>query len=449
MRTKWMTAGVGLFLGTWLVYSVCPPFISYDSYWTVPTALNILAYGTTNVDRFQAASPSASRYALECVPANGPPISDPGPAGCRGGHWYNWFPVAVSILALPLIAVLKVLAAVVGPWVPRAGPVFSQPPVSAFFSGNFVAGHSLAELWCASTFGAITVWLQYRIAKLFLPARQALWLALLFAFGTSEWSLASRNLFQHGLSVLLLSAALYLVLLARDSPALLPYAAIPLALAFTVRPSSAISAVVLTVYVAVHYRRYLVRFILCAAPVAAAFFGYQLTVRHSFIPFYVTEHRTLYPEALGMALNLISPNRGLLIFTPVFVVSIAGMVIACRRRWCFPLVPYLIAILCLHTAVIAPIWPGHCFGPRYYSDMGHLFLLFLIPAILEWRKMQGPARTAAACVFLALAAFGVFVHARGATSWAANQWSMFPVDVDTAKSRVWDWRDLQFLRGLK
>jgi hypothetical protein len=81
--------------------------------------------------------------------------------------------------------------------------------------------------------------------------------------------------------------------------------------------------------------------------------------------------------------------------------------------------------------------------------MGHLFLLFLIPAILDWRKMRGPARTAAACVFPALAAFGVFVHSRGATSRAANQWSVLPVNVDSDTSRVWDWRDPQFLRGFK
>jgi len=193
MRVNWKSGGVGLFLGTWIVYSICPPFTSYDSYWTVPTALNILAHGTTNVDQYQSGVPAVGRYGLECVPASGRPMSDPGPGGCRNGHWYNWFPVAVSFFALPLIALLKLLAAAVGPWVRHAGSVFSLPPVAAFFAGDFVEGHPLAELWCASTFGAITVWLEYRIAKLFLPSRQAIWLALLFAFGTSEWSMASRG----------------------------------------------------------------------------------------------------------------------------------------------------------------------------------------------------------------------------------------------------------------
>ena len=129
-----------------------------------------------------------------------------------------------------------------------------------------MAGHSLVELWCASTFGAIAVWLRYRIASRFLPRRQAVWLALLFAFGTSEWSVASRNLFSHGLTVLLLSAALYAALLRARQPSRIRFAGLALALAFTVRPSNAISAAVFTLYVAIHYRRYLVSFVGWALP---------------------------------------------------------------------------------------------------------------------------------------------------------------------------------------
>jgi hypothetical protein len=118
-------------------------------------------------------------------------------------------------------------------------------------------------------------------------------------------------------------------------------------------------------------------------------------------------------------------------------------------RWCWPLTPYLVAIILLHTALIVTFWPGHCYGPRYFADMTHLLILFLIPAILYWRAMRGPARTVAAALFLLLAGWGVFAHGRGGTSIAANQWSALPVNVDQAKWRVWDWRDPQFFRGLR
>jgi hypothetical protein len=222
-----------------------------------------------------------------------------------------------------------------------------------------------------------------------------------------------------------------------------------LALAFAVRPSNAISCVVLTLYVAVHQRRHLAKFVLWAAPVAVVFFSYQVMVRHSLIPLYLTAPKGRNPFWEGVAMNFFSPSRGLFIFTPVFLFSLAGMVLACRRRWCGLLSPYLVAIVVLHALVVMTIWPGHGYGPRYFADITHLLLFFLIPTILWWQKCTPPARTACAAAFLALAGWGVFVHGHGATSIAANQWSALPMNVDVARWRVWEWSDAPFFRGLR
>src|ERR1039457_2560725 len=397
--------GFWLFAGVLLVYSICPPFISYDSYWSVPTALSILGHGSTAVDEFVPSAPAESHYALECVPAVGPPVPYGLANGCPGGHWYNLYPIGVPVLALPLVFLLKIKAAFWGPLLPKTGPLFAQPAIAAFFAGDFVAGHSLVELWCASTFGAIAVWLEYRIASRFLPRRQAVWLALLFAFGTAEWSVASRNLLQHGLTVLLLSAALYSALAAREQPSRIRFAGLALALASTVRPSNAISAAVFTLYVAIHYRRSLASFLLWTLPAAVPYLAYNLVVQHSLIPLYARSSPERYPAFAGVAMHLFSPSRGLFVFTPIIVFSVAGMILAWRLRWCWPLAPYLAAIVVLHTALIVSIWPGHGYGPRYFADITHLLVLFLIPAILYWRTMRGPARTMAAGLFLLLAAW--------------------------------------------
>ncbi len=179
----------------------------------------------------------------------------------------------------------------------------------------------------------------------------------------------------------------------REAPSHIRFAGLALALAFTVRPSNAISAAVFTLYVAVHYRRYVVSFVGWALPVAMAFFAYHLMVKHSLIPLYLGI-RARFAALPGVAMYLFSPSRGLLIFTPVFLFSVAGIVLAWRMRWCWPLTPYLVAIILLHTALIVTFWPGHCYGPRYFADMTHLLVLFLIPAILYWRAMRGPARPA-------------------------------------------------------
>jgi hypothetical protein len=448
MARFWNAGGVRLAIGVWLVYSICPPFTSYDSFWSVPTALRILARGTTNVDSFVTKVPAAALGSLECVPRDGPPLHYEEAHGCLGGHWYNLYPWTVSVLALPLVLAEKLVAALIGGLVPRTGPLFSQPAVKAFFSGDFVAGHALAELWCASTFGAVAVWLQYETAALFLNARLAAAYALLFAFGTPEWSIGSRNLFQHGLVVLLTSLTVYILLRGREEPAHVRYAAIPLALSFAVRPWNAISVAVITTFVAIHYRRQLIPFLLWAAPFAFLYFAYDLVVRHAWFPLYITRTR---PERIGwlagLAMHLFSPSRGIFIFMPIATVSLAGMVLAFRFRWAFPLAPYLISIILLHVALLAPYWPGSGYGPRFFADISNLLTLFLIPAFLYWQKLRGAPRTIAAAVFLVLAAWGVFTNGRGATSLAAQEWYL-TIGPGQGLERVWDWHDPQFLHGL-
>jgi hypothetical protein len=438
-----------LFLGVLLMYSICPPFTSYDSYWTVPTALSILRHGSTILDEYAATAPPIAAYAAECSPDGHRPKL-PAARPCGDGHMYNFYPIGVSVLALPTTLLMYLATGLFAAVFPNAHHLVEQPVISAFLAGDLFHGHALVELWTASTLGAITVLLQFKIYRRFVDQRAAVLLALLFAFGTSEFSIASRNLFQHGPSILCLSAALYLAIRALDRPAEIQYVSVPLALAFTIRPSNCVSVAILTVYVAVHYRAYLLRFVLWSLTVAAPFFAYNLATRHSlFQQYYGYASAGRMPPGPGMLMNLFSPSRGLLVFTPLALFTIVGMWLAWRHRWCLPLSRYLAAILIVHTLFVAFYWAGHSYGPRYFTDVSHLLVLFLVPAILQWRKMVGRGKSLASALFVFAACWSLFVHVHGATSWPAQQWSQFPVGVDQAPWRVWDWSDPQFLRGLR
>ena len=116
----------------WLIYSVCPPFLSYDSYWTVATAVSLVENGTTRVDRFVPAAPPQADYGVECVPARGRPSPKSAAEGCRGGHWYSYFPLGTPVLVLPLLGLLKGGLALVGPLVPHRASLRGarSPPFS-------------------------------------------------------------------------------------------------------------------------------------------------------------------------------------------------------------------------------------------------------------------------------------------------------------------------------
>jgi len=212
-----------------------------------------------------------------------------------------------------------------------------------------------------------------------------------------------------------------------------------------VRPSNCIAVVLLTIYVGVHHRKELPRFIAWALPVAVAFVGYNLATRHRLFSEYYNAGIGMHnPLVSGFAMNLISPSRGLLIYCPIVLFSLAGMVVAWRQRWCFPLAPFLFAIIAIHAVFIARYWPGHSYGPRYFTDIAPLFTFFLIPMVPLLR-----ARSVFAAAFAVAALWSVCINGRGATSAAARDWNVTPVNVDVAQWRVWDWHDPQFVRGLR
>jgi hypothetical protein len=215
------------------------------------------------------------------------------------------------------------------------------------------------------------------------------------------WSISSRSLWQHGPSALFLSAMLYCLLKQRFG-----WAGFWLAASFTMRPSNAVAVVAITAYVFAYRREHALRFLGGASPVAAAFLGYNLLARHALFPMYF-----IAPGFAGgwhgdwdtLLAQLVSPSRGVLVFTPVFLASVYGIVEAFRRRWLFPLSPFLAGILLVHTGLIAGWMPGHTYGSRYFSDMTPVLVFFLIPAVLQWQSMSGAKRTGASAAFLTLA----------------------------------------------
>ena len=71
--------------------------------------------------------------------------------------------------------------------------------------------------------------------------------------------------------------------------------------------------------------------------------------------------------------------------------------------------------------------------------------------MLDWRAEHKTSRLgwittlAAGSLILVLS---IFINARGALSWATIKWYRLPVDIEKAPSRLWDWRQPQFLAGL-
>ncbi len=422
-----------------VIYCVCPVATSGDSRWTIPVALNLLDHGSTSLERYAAQAFAEPAYRWECVPMPG--LQQPARPDCPGGLIYASYPVAVAVIATPFIPLLRALTSVAR----RVIPPPASPVLRAFLAGDFVASYGLVEMLIASILMAVAAGIHLLIALEFLQLRLASLLTFVFAFATPVWSTASRSMGNHTPALLMLITAVWLLVVARRCEKVAMYAGIPLALAFTFRPTMAIAVLVLTVYVGVHHRRRLASYLAMAAPVAIAFFAYNLTVRHHLFQRYFTEPGEWPPAswAARLGLQLVSPSRGLFIFSPVLLFSFFGIWLAWRKRWLTPLAPWLAAILAAQVLLVAKYyWPGYSYGPRYFTETVPLLTIFLIPVFQEWPRFPRTWKV----VFFVLLAWSVFIHARGATTFAVHRWNETPTEVDQA--RAWDWRDPQFLRGL-
>src|SRR5882762_5640330 len=438
-----------------VVYVLSPISQSSDSFWTVPVMLSLLAEGNTNLDEYPELLREKRYRGVECVTQEYQ-VTPADPAlGCpAGSHYYYWYPAATPVVALPLMVAMDWSLRVVGPIADRLRGGRLDPVWRAFAQRDYLASHLLVELALSSAIVALATLLVFLTARVYLGLAGSITLALLLAFATSAWSTASRALWQHGPAMLMLSTALYLLSLAPKRPVLLTWSAAPLVLAYFIRPTESVVLVMVAAYVLIHHRGQFVKWLLAAFVTATPFLIYNLVTYHRLLQTYFTLPLFLKPTPSNFPAILtafagvaVSPSRGVFVFSPFLLFSLAGIGLALRKKWMTPLSGYLAGALALHWLALSDfqLWTaGHCYGPRLFSDVLPIFIFFLIPAFL-WLRL-GETHRLLSVVFYLSVLISVLIHFRGAWYWAPYEWNGKPSDVSV--ERTWDWRDPQFLRGL-
>jgi len=400
-----------IFFGVFISHFFSKNITSFDSRWSIHTVMSIIKTGDTNLDEYQEMIEKEKYYAVENI----------------DGHYYSIFPIGASVMAIPIVFVIDKTI------------------------DNVIGNHRKVELLIASLIVACTAVFIYLLACLFLNRKYSLLVTFIFAFCTPAWSTASRALWQHGPSMLMLTITLYLILLAKNKPRLIQFASIPLAFSYVVRPMNSISIFLVSLFVLIRYRQYFLRYLIWAMTIAIPFVLFNFKVYHSLLSSYYLPQRIgsnpHFFEAL--AGNLISPARGLFIFSPVLLFSIYGAVLKIRNKEFATLDYFLLGIIFLHWIAISSFrhwWAGHSFGPRLFSDMVPYFIYFLIPTIDAISKLTNIKKTIFSYVSLCLVLISFSIHFRGANNWDVYVWNAKPVNVDVKPARVWDWHDIQFLR---
>jgi hypothetical protein len=398
--------------------------------------MSIIRQGNTDLDEYKEILEKNNYYAIEEIDE----------------HYYTIFPIGVSIVAVPFVYAKErgsdVLSSI-GDILVKYHIIGSQYKA---INPTKILKTLRIERFIASFIVALTSVFIYIICYRFFQSKYSLLISLIFAFCTSAWSTASRALWQHGPSMLMLTIGLYIILRAREKPPLIQYASIPLAFSYVIRPTNVVSIFLLTVYVAIQYRRYLLHYLLWAMIIAVPFLFFNFSIYHSLLsPYYSPQKIGSNPDFFeALAGNLISPARGLFVFTPILLFSIYGVVLRIKNNQADKLDYFLLVIIFLHWVVISSAdpkwWAGHSFGPRLFSDMTPYFIYFLIPGVAGISKLNGLRKVFFVSAFTCFIIISFFIHFRGGTKPVVYGWNAKPVNVDERPARVWDWRDIQFLR---
>ena len=310
------------------------------------------------------------------------------------GHYVSVFPVVTSVLISPLYAIPFLLH------IPHDG--LTQQ----------VMTHVSAAL-----VSALAVMVLYLACRFFSGRKPALLSALVFAFATDTWTISSQTLYAHGMSELLLATMIFLVFRNERQQSLWNFIVLGIcsALFFFNRPSDSLLLLPVIAYVVWYHREktgyYAAAGILSALP----FIAYNLFCFHNVMGGYSmsTSRLSFDPTIISHFFGLlISPNKGLFIFSPVLLLSLIGFwyIMKNRRATC-RFLQWSVPAMVLTVIVYASFddWGGgETFGPRYLICLLPYLIIGL--CIFFVRIEKEPRNTLVTAAIALLIIFSVFVQ---------------------------------------
>lgn len=351
----------------------------------------------------------------------------------RAGRWRNGYPLPPVLEAAATAAIL------------RGGALDLTAPLAA----------AIVAKVTASLLASLASVVAYLIARRFCSPVAAAAVAIGFGLGTGIWPTVSQTLWQHASAIWSASAAVWLWTRKEDGPrGAVPFAAIGLLLGWTLSarlqllPMVAILGAGMLVRASRRERLAWAIALLVPLAIFAAlnvrWFGHPLGALPQFEQASLVIHRQWYTWRWpwpGLAGLLLSPSRGLLVFSPIVLVVLAARA-APRDRSILRWSAGAAAAQFLLYASYSVWWGGHTYGPRYLLDL----LPALLPAAAIGTARLATARLPARMLAALALAWSIATGATGAFCYPHDQWNTDPVSVDRAHERLWEVRDSQILR---
>lgn len=398
--------------------------IHLDSQPQVWAAVSLLGEGNFDLDEFR---PAIDPILVQTITS-------------PSGRVYSMYPPGSTLALLPFLLPARL-----------AGAPLSLALLDA-------AAKAAAALWTAASVGLLLVAL-----KRYAP--RGAWLATFaYAFGTTAFSAAAQDLWQHGPSQCGLAAALLLLAVPRSSPRRELGLGGALGWAVLCRTSNLLPALVLFTAGGRRGWRSAGRIAAGAVPFAIFTVVYNNATTGAPLLFAHTVHHggAGFGQNLttGVLALLFEPSRGLFVYSPFLLLAVAGVLGEVRRlrrapRPEHPGDPPPAPLAVVGAAAALPLlllvaqWEewhgGWSYGYRIISEVGLLLSPAFAAAVAHWRGRRILMAAAGALVALSVAIHSVHVFA------AENDWNATHLK-ETAYVGMWsmnprDWQIAWHLRA--
>jgi hypothetical protein len=324
----------------------------------------------------------------------------------RNGRVISNYPVLPGLLNTPAHAVARILGV-----------------------DDYKERRDLARLSAALVTSLSALFFFLTLRRICETERQALGFTFVYAFATTAWSTGGITLFQHGPALLFLLLALWALVDPRDGRAAL--SGLFLGLAVATRPQLVVVAAPLGIYVALHRRAALARFSALAAVPAVALAVYSHVYWGTVTALGQGQEFSHFGGNVleGLAGLLVSPGRGLFIYSPVLLFGAVYLARESFRPGGDPLVRALGAGALLLLAVDSSWsiwWGGHCWAYRLLTETVPALVIATALCWQRWIRFTRRRRAA----FWALLAISIALQAIGVIGYP-NRFPE-PVAPDTA-----------------
>jgi hypothetical protein len=375
------------------------------------------------------------------------------------GHLTSSYPIGTAILTFPIYLVFYAYI-----------KIFQSSNPLDITSVAFETTRLMYEKLAATLVTATTVSIFYNISKKQFTLSTAILSTLIFGFGTNIWTTSSQGLWQHGPSNLLIVCIILFLYQANRSRLLKQNTYIALVglccgLLYGIRPTNLVFVVTIIAYIVFVHRLkaiYLIAGTISLAPhiIWDLYYfnningAYDVIFKSANVSAYIFTIKHFSESFLGI---LISPSRGLLIFSPIVLYAIPGLYIAFKNRQnneeklicCLTIANFIL----LASYGFYILWyGGWSYGPRFATDTLPVFC-FLINYYLhdvETRKGNLFLFFFNNKIFL-IVIFSIFIQSIGVNSYYQSLWDRVPSTKNYRdyKYRIWKLEDSLIERATK